>query len=265
MTKIIWMSDPHFQSTGTIGGLNPRTRLACAITHANTHYPDADFAVMSGDLVGDDTAADYAAIAQAFAQSALPIHPMMGNNDERVGFRKHLTLPDDAMPDFIQYAVATPEGAVICLDTHKIGSHAGAFCIARQDWLASFLDRAADTPVYIFMHHPPMALGLPKQDEIMLEDSAAFLDLISAYTNVKHLFMGHVHRTTCGTVRGIPFASLGALSFQAPPPRPTWDWDGFVAAKEAPHYGVLDINGGDVTMQFIQFCDYEVGIEDSAS
>ena len=54
ITKIIWMSDPHFQNEGTIDGLDPRARLAAAINHANAHHADADFAILSGDLVGDD-------------------------------------------------------------------------------------------------------------------------------------------------------------------------------------------------------------------
>lgn len=265
MTKIIWMSDPHFQSTGTIAGLNPRTRLDAAIAHANAHYADADCVILSGDLVGDDTDADYAGIAAALSKSNVPVHAMMGNNDERVAFRAHLPLPEAAMPDFVQYCVDTPGGTLICLDTHKVGSHAGQFCTARQTWLDNVLRQSAPKPAYIFMHHPPLALGLPKQDEIMLEKADVFLDLISTHAHVKHLFLGHVHRTTCGTVRAIPFASLGALSFQAPPPRPAWDWDSFIPAQEAPHYAVLDIQNGDVTLQFIQFCDYSVGFEPSAS
>ncbi len=261
MTKIIWMSDPHFQNKGTIGGLNPRTRLAAAIDHANTHHDDADLAIISGDLVGDDIEGDYSAMATYLAKSSVPMHAMVGNNDDRHGFNQHLTLPDDAMPDFIQYAIDTPEGAMICLDTHQAGSSAGQFCTARQEWLSERLSRDPKQPAYIFMHHPPMALGLPPQDKIMLEDGDAFLDLISQHNNVKHLFMGHVHRPTCGSIRGIPFATIGALSFQAPAPRPEWDWDSFVPAHEAPHYGVLHISGGNVTLQYTQFCTYETGIE----
>lgn len=265
MTKIIWMSDPHFQSTGTIDGLNPRLRLDAAIAYTNKHHADADFAVMSGDLVGDDTEADYAAIAQHLAQSAVKVHPIMGNNDERVAFRRYLALPDTAMPDFIQYTVDQPDARFIFLDTHKIGSHAGQFCAARQAWLDDALRQQPHKSAYIFMHHPPLTLGLPPQDEIMLEQHDAFLDLISGHENVKHLFMGHVHRPTAGTVRGIPFATIGALSFQAPPPRPAWDWDSFKPPQEAPQLAVLHIGQGNVVVQYTQFCDYALGVEGEAA
>lgn len=261
MTKIIWMTDPHFQTRGTIAGLNPRTRLATAIEHANTHHGDADMLILSGDLVGDDIEADYPMIAEYLAQSTVPVFPLMGNNDARMEFRAHLSLPDNTMPEFVQYAITQPDCRVLCLDTHKVGSHAGQFCEARLRWLDAALRAAGDTPVYIFMHHPPLALGLPMQDEIRLEDSAAFLDLIATHENVRHLFIGHVHRPTCGTVRGVPFATLGALSFQAPAPRPEWDWNSFVSPAEAPHYGVLLLENGDAVLQYTQFCTYEQGIE----
>lgn len=260
MTKIIWMSDPHFQNQGTIGGLDPRKRLGAAIEHANTHHGDADFAILSGDLVGDDIEGDYSELARYLVRSGMAIHSMMGNNDDRQGLRAKLPLPQGTMAEFIQYAIETPQGMMICLDTHKPGSHAGAFCAARQDWLEQTLRRAGDAPAYIFMHHPPLALGLPKQDEIMLEDSAAFLDLIGRHANVKHLFMGHVHRPTCGSIRGIPFATIGALSFQAPAPRPAWDWESFEPAPEAPHYAVVEFTNDSVVLQFTQFCSVDFAV-----
>lgn len=261
MTKIIWMSDPHFQHEGTIDGLNPRLRLASAIEHANTHHPDADFAILSGDLAGHDFEADYAALAGFLAKSAFPIHPMMGNHDDRDAMRRHFDVPKSNLPDFVQYTLETQNGAVIYLDTHKIGSHAGEFCDPRLVWLDHILDQTRDTPTYIFMHHPPLALNLPAQDAIMLQDADAFLDVIARYGNVKQLFTGHVHRATSGTVQGIPFATLGSLTFQAPPPRPEWDWDTFKAAKEAPQYGVIHIENGNVILQYTQFCEYSVGMD----
>lgn len=261
MTRIVWMSDPHFQGEGTIDGLNPRTRVAAAIDHANLHYPDADFAILSGDLVGGDLERSYAAMAGYLEKSRFPVYPMMGNNDERQGFRRHLSLPQNAMPDFVQFWIEAGDCQVICLDTHKPGSHAGQLCAARGAWLDDVLARSHGKPAYIFMHHPPFALGLPRQDEIRLDDGDAFLDLICRHRNVRHLFMGHVHRPVCGTIRGIPFATIGAISFQAPAPRPAWDWDSFCPPAEAPHYAVVEIRNEDVTVQYIQFCQYDLGIE----
>ena len=259
MTKIIWMSDPHFQNEGCVDGIDPRVRLDSAIAHANEHHSDAAFIVLSGDLVGDEMEPDYTALANHFATSDLPIHPMMGNHDDRRLLRNHLTVPPNPSGDFIHYAIEREAETIICLDTHKSGSHAGSLCASRLAWLDTVLCSDSHKPAYIFMHHPPLALELPMQDEIMLEDAEAFLDLVSAHPRVKHLFFGHVHRATSGSIRSIPFATLGSLLFQAPPPRPAWTWESFVPAKEAPQYGVLHITNGDVILHYTQFCDYCVG------
>lgn len=256
MTKIVWMTDPHFQNDGLIDNLNPRTRLKVAIDHMNTHHADADFMVLTGDLVGDDIEGDYTQLATYLAQSKVPVYPLVGNNDNRAAFRAHQSLPNNVMDAFVQYRIDIGDAQVLCLDTHMIGSHAGQFCAVRQAWLQENL---GGRPTYIFMHHPPMDLHLPPQDSIKLQDGEAFLKLIR--DRVQHLFIGHVHRPTCGTVQGIPFATLGALSFQAPAPQPPWDWGSFVPAHEAPHYGVLYIENGNVTLQHTQFCAYDTGIE----
>ena len=261
MTKIIWMTDPHFQRDGTIDGLNPRARLDAAIAHVNTHHADADCAVLSGDLVGDDVDADYPAIAGYLARCAIPVYPLMGNNDSRASFRRSLDLPVNVMPEFVQYAITTEAGVVICLDTHLEGSAKGQMCAARLAWLEDVLSQTAGTPVYIFAHHPPFALELPAQDDLMVQDPQPFLDVLAGHPHIAHLFMGHVHRATSGVMGGIPFATLGALSFQAPAPRPDWDWGTFRPPQEAPQYAVVHLDRGNVTIQYTQFCDYGVGIE----
>lgn len=261
MLKTIWMTDPHIIDEGLLRGLNPRTRLAAAVDDINMHHADAEFCIISGDMVNQETEVDYLAVKSRLDKLKIPYFTMMGNHDDR-GIQKSLfNFPENCMDEFVQYSIATSEGLMICLDTHKAGEIAGQFCERRMEWLKQTLDAANDTAVYIFMHHPPMKLGLPIMDIIKNENGDALLDLIAKYSQVKYLFIGHVHRAISGTVRGIPFSTMKAISFQAPPPVPDWNWDNFVAAQEAPAYGVVHFEASDVNIQYIQFCKYELGME----
>jgi 3',5'-cyclic AMP phosphodiesterase CpdA len=163
------------------------------------------------------------------------------------------------MPDFIQYEVPAQHATILCLDTHKPGVANGEFCRNRSDWLRRALNRAGDKPAHIFMHHPPMDLGLPAQDTIKMGNGEAFLDLLSEFPNIAHLYMGHAHRLISGTIRGIPFSTMNSVTFQAPAPKPEWNWDSFQTPQEPPLIGVLQIEGADVNLQYEQFCPFETG------
>lgn len=260
MTKIIWLSDLHYVRDGTVQGHDPRLRLTAAIDHINAHHADADFCVISGDIVDRATKEDYAAVAAALRLLAIPVHPMVGNHDDRALFRDHLPLPSACMNDFVQFAVPTPDGLLICLDTLMVGSDAGEVCAERQAWLQDTLENAGDAPVYVFMHHPPHALGLPMQDADRIGKGTDLLNLLSGFHNVQHLFIGHVHRAIAGTVNGIPFTTIKSALYQAPAPHPAWNWSSFKPAKEAPTLGVITIQDGSFAIHFNEFCNWSFGV-----
>lgn len=257
--KLIWLSDLHFQAEGEVVGHDPRVRLEAAISHINTHHRDADMCVISGDMVNRGTAADYSALASTLEVLALPNYPLAGNHDDRAFLNQHLPVPDGRLSGFIQYAVETPDALVVCLDTHKPGSDAGEFCAQRLSWLEGVLRDADDLPILLFMHHHPMPLGLPMQDTENLLNGSDLLDLITASGRTVQMCIGHIHRPITGTVRGIPFATMRSVLYQAPAPQPDWDWESFAPAAEAPNMGVITVENGDVTIHYHQFCGYETG------
>ena len=259
MLKAIWMSDPHFTVTGDVLGHDPKVRLSAAIDHINNHHSDSAFCIISGDLVNRGSLEDYTALKQHLNRLCCPYLPMVGNHDDRELLKTTFQLPTDCMEDFIQYSQSTPEGLLIGLDTQKTGSDAGEFCETRSKWLKTVLMNSGDTPVYLFMHHPPLPLGLPMQDVDCMQNGEAFLDMIGAFQSVKQLFIGHVHRPICGTMRGIPYATMRSILYQAPPPQPYWDWESFAPAHEAPNLGVLTIENSDVCLKYTQFCLYDLG------
>ena len=244
MTKLIWLSDLHFVAEGLVQEHDPRQRLKRAVDHVNAHHGDAAYCVVSGDLVDRATAEDYRAVRAGLDRLAMPWLPMTGNHDTRPLIREMLPVPAGGMADFVQYAVDTGRVLLVCLDTLTPGADGGSFCTPRQEWLRACLDAHADRPAIVFMHHPPMPLGLPMQDVDLIAEGDALLGLLSAHGNVRQLCIGHVHRPITGSVRGLPFATMRAVLYQAPPPVPAWDWDSFVPAAEAPALGVIRVSGG---------------------
>lgn len=259
MLRLVWMSDPHFVSEGDVLGHDPRSRLSAAIDHINANHADARFCIISGDMVNRGTQTDYEALRDQLDDLEIPVLPMVGNHDDWPLFRSALPLPPTCMADFVQYSVQTSDGLILCLDTQKLGSDAGQLCDQRLEWLQDALASAMDSPVFIFMHHPPLSLGLPMQDTDRLENGDAFLDLVTKHECVKYLFIGHVHRPISGTVRGVPFSTMRSITYQAPAPRPAWNWDTFRPSDEAPSLGVVTIEDGNVTLQYEQFCLFEQG------
>ena len=259
MLKVIWASDLHFTSEGNVLGYDPRVRLGAMVEHINAYHSDADFCIVSGDMVNRGSRQDYDGLASYLGQLSIKILPMMGNHDHRGQMRETFSVPQSCMPDFIQYSVSTPEGLIACLDTQKTGSDAGEFCDMRRDWLMDTLQKAKSQHVYLFMHHPPHCLDLPMQDQDRMENGDAFLDLVSSFDCVKYLFMGHVHRPISGLVGGLPFSTMRSVLYQAPAPRPEWDWETFKPATESPSIGVISIKAGSINLHYEEICDHGTG------
>ncbi len=257
MTKVIWMSDPHFSTQGPILGHDPVARLTAAVSYVATTHADAKACIISGDLVDVANAENYMRFAELTAPLPMPLLPMVGNHDARAPLCAALPIPDNTMEDFVQYRLDLPEATLLCLDTLYPGHESGMFCNARQAWLSQTLSDT-DRPTYLFMHHPPMPLGLPAQDADRLANGETFIDTLIGHT-VDHLFIGHVHRPVCGTYKGISYSTMSSILLQAPPPHPSWDWDSFTPPHEAPSLGVLTFSPTGVTLQYENFCAADEG------
>ena len=246
------MSDLHYADDGPVLGHDPEARVQMAVDHVLAHYKDADCVVLSGDLVNHGSWPAYVALRKHLDRLGLRYYPLMGNHDLREPMLAALPVPEDRLDGFVQYQVTLPGLRLLCLDTHIPGEGDGELCAARLGWLRERLAEDA-TPAIVFMHHPPLDLGLPAQDETKLRNGAAFLDVIEG-SAVVQLCMGHVHRPVCGVIRGVPFAVMKSVLLQAPAPRPAWGFDNFRTAPEPPALGVIEVSGRDVTVQFVEFC-----------
>lgn len=216
--KIIHITDTHIVSAGnTLYATNPAKRLELAVDSINKEHADASMVIFTGDVtdVGDKGA--YEVFKSQVDRLTMPYHVIVGNHDITPAFSEILfNIPRDEN-GFVQYTLDTPIGTFILCDTlsglHFDGHH-GRYCENRCAWLNTQL-RNADGDVYMFMHHPPMDLGIPWMDAIKMWDEQALLDTISPYKHkVKHMFFGHVHRSVSGIWNDIPFSIMRGTNHQ---------------------------------------------------
>ncbi|HEY4253864.1 MAG TPA: phosphodiesterase [Roseomonas sp.] len=214
------LTDPHVAPPGeTLAGQDTGARFEAAVTaiaarHAWGGDAPAAFAVITGDLTRDGESAAYARLATLVARLPCPAHLMMGNHDSRIAFAEAFPQAPRDPGGFIQHAFATPAGRCILLDTLEPGAPHGTLCARRLGWLA---DRLAeeDGPVLLFLHHPPLPVGIPGMDAIALRAPEALWAVLAPHAGrIRHIFHGHLHRPIAGSWHGIPLSSLRGTAFE---------------------------------------------------
>jgi 3',5'-cyclic AMP phosphodiesterase CpdA len=258
--KYVWLSDLHVVAPGgRVLGYDPALRVSLAIRYIAQHHADATLCILSGDLTDDGKPDSYRNLKSILQDLPMPVLPLVGNHDDRAALIRELKPPISDGGSLVQYAVETRSGVVVCLDTQKPGFEGGYFADAQFKWLDDTLKSYADKPIYVFMHHPPLELGLTMQDKDRLENGEDVLARLERHSNIRHIFMGHVHRPVSGSVGGIPFTAMRSTIYQAPLPYPAWDWDTFSPAMEPPTMGIVLLNGDSTVVHFHQICDAHVG------
>ena len=261
--KLIHFTDTHFVGPGEmLYGLDPRARLDACIADINANHADADLAVLTGDLTHFGDVASFENVRDALSALKVPLRVLLGNHDRNETFRR--TFPDVPVDPHgnVQSVMDTAAGRLMFLDTTLAGSHGGRYDAERLDWLEAQFRDSGDTPVFIFMHHPPLQLGIPSMDRIGLAQADAFAARLRPYLpRIRHVFFGHVHRPVSGSWQGVPFSTLRATNHQV-----RLDFHaagGPPVSHEPPAYAVVLIDAANVVIHTHDFLDASPTFETS--
>lgn len=252
--KIIRLTDTHVVGDGLLYGQNPAARLRAAVQSINAEHGDADCVIVTGDLTHRGEPAAFAAFKAEIDALTMPVHLMVGNHDAPDALLE--AFPNTARDSngFVQSTFETPFGTFCLLDTKAEGTHSGTYCTARLEWLEDRLQAGKDA-VYLFMHHPPFAVGIAAMDQIMLQNAELFWEVVAPHRDrIRHLFFGHIHRAIFGNWRGISYSCMRGLNHQV-----ALDLSGGTGAIagnfEPPAYGVVLISDDTVVVHLHDFLD----------
>jgi 3',5'-cyclic AMP phosphodiesterase CpdA len=194
--RLVHLTDPHLSRPGERRfGLDPWARLDAALDHVRRHEAAADVLLLSGDLANDGEPEAYTALAERLVSLPQRVVLLLGNHDDRKAFKAE--FPEAAVDDagFVQAAVDGADGvSLLGLDTLVAGAAHGALDEGRLEWLERRLAERRDRAVFLAMHHPPVACGIPGMDAIGLTGAEDFWRVVEAAPQVRHVFAGHIHR-----------------------------------------------------------------------
>lgn len=198
MTVIAHLSDPHLD-----GSTSRQHRLRAVLTQV-ADLPAVDGLLLSGDLTDHGDVAEYEQFFAALPQG-LPMVTVPGNHDLTSPYLA--ALREHGLPAALDTTIDVGGLRLIGLDSHIDHDDAGELGPASLEY-ASKQIVAADHPVILAMHHPPVPVGHHIMDQFGLRNGADLADLVRTHDNIIGIFTGHVHTALATTYAGVPL--LGA-------------------------------------------------------
>lgn len=191
-TRILHLTDPHLFAS-TDGELRGRTTYACllrVLDHYRRSAWTADLALITGDLVQDDSGEAYEHFCRMTAALQLPLLCVPGNHDVRPLMTEVLgkwSVPVCTTVDAKPWLVV---GVDSCVD----GAAGGRVASAEMARLSSIINETDAQHLLVAMHHPPVAVGTRWLDSVGLENGEEFLRLLATSGKVKIVLFGHIHQ-----------------------------------------------------------------------
>lgn len=251
--KFIHLTDTHLvPAPRKLFALDPRARLWAAVADINRRHADAAMVVVTGDLTHWGEPEAYRELKQALDALTPSYRLILGNHDDRANFLAAFPNSPTDPEGFVQWTEETEAGLFVFLDTLIPGSDGGRLCEARLAWLEEQLTVARGRPLYLFLHHAPLDLGIPGMDAIRLQNAEALLPLLQAQGGLRHIFFGHIHRTIAGSWHGLPYSTLPGTNHQVLLQFHREDVPG---SHEPPAYGVVFLRPEAVVMHVQSYLD----------
>ncbi len=242
--RIVQLSDPHIVPADRqpIHGMDTLGRLRAVVETVNRLNPSPDLVVLTGDQTNDEADDSYQAARNVLSGLRFPCCLALGNHDSRPGFRRIMLDESGENPAPYYYSLERNGYRIVVLDTLDEGEVSGKLDDAQMDWLEREL--SSGLPAIICMHHPPVPVGVPWMDDLILQENDRFLRICESQASLRLVLCGHLHhafRMELGGATVLTAPSVG-LQFRKDP---VVNADGtrIIVTDEPAAFRIVDLDG----------------------
>lgn len=158
------------------------------------HYRDsdwqADLAIVTGDLIQDDSPEAYEHFCSLLGGLQLEVYCVPGNHDIRTLMQEALAKP----PFHYCASLQTNNWLITGIDSCATGRAGGHLTPEELDRLDAVIAESNAPNVMVCLHHPPVAMGSRWLDTVGLDNGEEFLERVTASGKVRLAIFGHVHQ-----------------------------------------------------------------------
>lgn len=213
--KVVQISDTHLLAdrTGCVAEVPTWLSFCAVLDDIDERHGNFDLLVVTGDLAQDELEPTYAHLREGLGERLSRSRLIPGNHDDRPALRKIFPEFFSADAQWLTFAVDCGNWRVVGLDSQVTGAVHGALSAEQLKWLDDELSHHPQ-PHLIFLHHPPLAIGVPWMDGIRLRNEEPFLELLSKHPHVKAVSAGHVHQPFSQTTSAPAIYTAPSTCFQ---------------------------------------------------
>ena len=237
--SFVHFSDTHVVRPGVrLHDVDTCETLTRVVEAVNRLTPPPAFVVIGGDLVSPDVDPEVRANARALtvrdyetsyevlqgllSRLTMPVHFVMGNHDRRVPFHRVILNESQPWDRPHYYAFEAGPYRISILDSLVPGQDGGYLSPPQLAWLRQDLQRHADAPTILVVHHHAVPVGFAGLDQIMLMNAEDFWMAVRESRNVCAVLCGHVHLRHETVREGIPLFTTPSTCFQFAEGSDTW-------------------------------------------
>jgi Icc protein len=190
--RVLHLTDPHLfaDADGDLRGTVTQESLQRVLDHYEAGDWRADRALITGDLIQDDSAEAYDRFRELLLPLNMRMHCVPGNHDIRDFMR-----PICSRPPFSYCAKEEiRDWLLLGLDSCIKGDAGGEIAQEEFDRLDLIIDDSLAKHIMICLHHPPIPMGSAWLDTVALRNGDKLLERLQAADRVRLIVFGHVHQ-----------------------------------------------------------------------